>query len=85
MMSVRAYVDRIEGNVGVLLLGEQEHATVDFPLAFLPADVKEGMVLHLNFVRDKDEQEEEESTYRAVENLRDRLMHRGPVHDDHED
>ena len=83
MKSVRAYVDRIEDNIGVLLLGDKEQQPVDFPLAFLPKGIKEGMILHLNFVRDK---EEEEATYRAVEDLRGRLMHHGgPAHDDYED
>lgn len=82
MKSVRAYLDRIEDDIGVLLLGEEEERTVHFPLAFLPKNVKEGTVLRLSIAPDH---EDEEKTARAVDDLRGRLMHRGPSHDDYED
>lgn len=82
MKRVRAYLDRIEGDVGVLLLGEQEEQAVQFPLAYLPANIREGAVLRLHFEPDR---EDEEATHQAVEEVRGRLMHRGPTHDDYED
>ena len=82
MTSVRAYVDRIEDDIAVLLLGDQEERTIHFPVAFLPAQTREGAVLRLNLAADR---EDEEQTTRQVDDLRGRLMHRGPTHDDYED
>ena len=42
-----AVVDRIEGEVAVLLVGEDE-VKVDFPKKYLPRGTKEGSVLDLS-------------------------------------
>lgn len=41
----RALIDRIEGNQGVLLLGEEEREAIDFPKSFLPEGAREGDIL----------------------------------------
>lgn len=41
----RAFVDRIEGDKAVLLVGDKQEATVIFPAAYLPDGVGEGAVL----------------------------------------
>jgi len=46
-IKIRALIDRFEGNVGVLLLGEEEQESVDFPKSFLPAGSKEGDILKI--------------------------------------
>ncbi|MFA4905506.1 MAG: DUF3006 domain-containing protein [Candidatus Margulisiibacteriota bacterium] len=41
----KALLDRIEGEKGVVLLGEEEREAVDFPKSFLPEGTKEGDIL----------------------------------------
>lgn len=41
----KALLDRMEGDKGVLLLGEEEREAVDFPKAFLPEGTQEGDIL----------------------------------------
>ncbi len=50
-MRIRAVVDRIEGEVAVLLVGQPERR-VDFPLECLPP-VHEGAMLWLSWEMDK--------------------------------
>lgn len=45
---MKAVIDRIEGNLAVLLVGERE-TPLNVPLLFLPQNVKEGTWLHLEF------------------------------------
>lgn len=42
--TVRAVVDRIEDGYAVVLLGDRVHH-LDWPLEYLPEDVREGMVV----------------------------------------
>ena len=41
----RAFLDRIEGDKAVLLLGEEERSRVVLPRTFLPAEAEEGALL----------------------------------------
>ncbi|MBI5698871.1 DUF3006 domain-containing protein [Candidatus Saganbacteria bacterium] len=41
----KALLDRIEGDKGMVLLGEEEREAVDFPKDFLPEGAKEGDIL----------------------------------------
>ena len=43
----RAFVDRVEGDKAVLLVGEKEEHTVVLPAEYLPEGVGEGAVLTL--------------------------------------
>jgi len=45
-------VDRIEGEIATVLLGDDESVIVNLPLAWLPPDVTEGMVLQLTVTVD---------------------------------
>jgi len=45
---MKAVIDRIEGNLAVLLVGDKE-TPLNVPLFLLPEKVKEGTWLHLEF------------------------------------
>lgn len=46
--SFRAFVDRIEGDKAVLLVGDREQYRVVLPIEFLPHGAGEGAVLTVN-------------------------------------
>ncbi len=48
MQSIRAFLDRVEGDTAILLLGEEESVRVELPLKWLPDGVREGVVLRLD-------------------------------------
>jgi hypothetical protein len=52
--SVRAFIDRLEGDIAVLLLGDGPRFEMALPKRFLPPDVREGSVLVLRFELDED-------------------------------
>lgn len=49
---MRAVVDRIEGEVAVLLLGDEE-IKVDLPVRYLPTGAKESSILRLSLELDQ--------------------------------
>ena len=49
---ISAYLDRFEGNLAVLLIGDEEKK-VNFPKEFLPSEVEEGEYLKLEISRDE--------------------------------
>ena len=57
---ISAYLDRFEGNLAVLLLGEEEKK-VNFPRAFLPPDAEEGDYLKIEISRDEEKTAEAEA------------------------
>ena len=61
------FLDRIEGDVAVLLDGKRE---VNLPRAYLPAGAREGDVLRLALTRDP---EATKKVQQQVKNLRDKL------------
>lgn len=65
---ISAYIDRYEGNVAVLLLGE-EMKKLNFPREFLPDDVDEGDYIKIDIALDKEANEAAEQE--ALELLRD--------------
>lgn len=71
MISVKlnAVVDRIVGNVAVLLVGPDE-TKVDFPISCLPK-VHEGAILSLEIGLDEDEEKRRQE---AARNLLDELL-----------
>lgn len=56
---ISAYIDRFEGDLAVLLLGD-DMKKVNFPKVYLPADVGEGDYLKLDISYDKDATEQAE-------------------------
>ncbi len=52
-MTIKAVIDRYEADTAVLLLGEEESATMGFPSAFLPQGLDEGDHLKITITRDR--------------------------------
>jgi len=67
----KAFLDRIEGDIAVLYLDEDETFKVDIPVQFLPANIKEGITLKLTIDIDK---KNTEKTGKEVEDLRRSLI-----------
>ena len=57
---ISAYLDRFEGSLAVLLLGEEEKK-VNFPKSFLPEEVEEGDYLKIEISRDEEKTAEAEA------------------------
>jgi len=49
---MRAFVDRIENDVAVLLLGEDGSVVLNIPLSMLPDDIREGLYIDVAFAID---------------------------------
>jgi hypothetical protein len=71
VQSMRAFVDRIEIDTAVLLLGKDESVTINVPVEWLPEGVREGMCLRLDFSID------DEATHRGHEEVQSLLDSRG--------
>ncbi|MBE6073109.1 MAG: DUF3006 domain-containing protein [Selenomonas ruminantium] len=56
---ISAYIDRIEGDLAVLLLGE-DMRKVNFPVSYLPENTGEGDYLKLELSYDKEATEQAE-------------------------
>ncbi|MBE6085112.1 MULTISPECIES: DUF3006 domain-containing protein [Selenomonas] len=65
---ISAYIDRYEGELAVLLLGESMKK-VNFPREFLPDDVDEGDYITLDIALDEEANKKAEEE--ALELLRD--------------
>ena len=65
---ISAYIDRYEGDLAVLLLGESMKK-VNFPREFLPDDVDEGDYITLDIALDEEANKKAEEE--ALELLRD--------------
>ena len=57
---ISAYLDRFEGNLAVLLLGDEEKK-VNFPKSFLPEEAGEGDYLKIEISRDEEKTAEAEA------------------------
>ena len=71
---MKATIDRIEGKMAVLLMGEDGKAKVNMPLSLLPEGCKEGDILSISIERDP------EATSQAkerVSGLMDKLKKKG--------
>ncbi len=70
----KAVVDRVEGNSAVLLLGEEQDDSVDFPKSFLP-DVKEGDIVAFKIkVNSRKTKEAKEKVEEMIGMLRKRRL-----------
>ncbi|MCK8825797.1 DUF3006 domain-containing protein [Fuchsiella alkaliacetigena] len=52
-MELELVVDRIEGDWAVLLIQPEENLSLDWPLAYLPPEVREGDLLSVNITKDE--------------------------------
>lgn len=47
-VEISAFVDRIEGDIAVILIGEEQDVRINLPLKYLPANVSEGHWLRIS-------------------------------------
>ncbi len=71
-ITLRATVDRIEdGDIAVLMIGEDEQMQLDVPRALLPPATDEGAHLRITIKLDRESRNE---TAARVKNLREKLL-----------
>jgi hypothetical protein len=71
---MKAVIDRFEGELAVLLLGDKGEFRLNFPLSLLPAGCKEGDILNISIERDLAATEQ---TKERVSGLMDKLKKKG--------
>lgn len=71
-MRLRAVIDRFEGDLAVVLVGDEEYR-LDVPRRFLPRGAREGDVLALRWEIDR---RETEARRERVRSLIEELKHR---------
>lgn len=69
--TIKAYIDRIESDIAVIYLGNEEEYKFDLPVKFLPANIKENSSLKITISTDE---KTNESTAKEVEDLRKMLI-----------
>jgi hypothetical protein len=57
--STKVVIDRIEGDLAVLALYEDDRVKFNFPLHYLPEGVREGDHLQMGFAQDEQSRESE--------------------------
>ena len=67
---MKAVIDRVEGELAVLLLGDKGEFRLNFPLSLLPEGVKEGDIMSISIERDLAATEQ---TKERVSGLMDKL------------
>ena len=67
---MKAFIDRIEGNIAVLVIEEK---TINIPVEFFEFEVHEGQ--HLKITFEPDEKSEQE-TRDKIKNLQEELLNR---------
>lgn len=67
---MKATLDRIEGDMVVLLVRDDESIKLDMPLALLPEGCREGDILDITITRDENATEESKA---RISNLLERL------------
>ena len=69
-MAITATIDRFEGDVAVLLVGDEE-TVVNIHRSYLPSEAKQGDVLKLEVLVDREETQRRRESVRAkIERLR---------------
>ena len=63
MTRFKVSLDRVEEDIAVLLVRDDESIKIDIPLSLLPPNSKEGDILDINI--DKDEKETEDAKERV--------------------
>jgi hypothetical protein len=68
---MKAVIDRVEGELAVLLLGDKGEFKLNLPLSLLPEGCREGDVLNVSFERDPAATEQaRERVSRVMEKLK---------------
>lgn len=70
MSAVKAYVDRIESEIAVVVLSDDSGVQFDLPIRYLPADIQAGDHLLISFQLDP---ASAESTLQNISELRRQL------------
>ena len=69
----KALIDRMEGNKAVVLLGEEERESADFPKSFLPEGSKEGDILSFKIrLESRRTKEAKEKVSEMIEKLKNK-------------
>jgi hypothetical protein len=71
---MKATIDRIEGKMAVLLMGEDGKAKVNMPLSLLPEGCKEGDILSVSIEQDP---EATEKAKERVSGMMEKLKKKG--------
>ncbi|AFV24482.1 hypothetical protein Mpsy_2278 [Methanolobus psychrophilus R15] len=58
MTGFKVSLDRIEGDIAVLLVRDEESIKIDIPLSLLPEGSREGDILDISILRDENETED---------------------------
>jgi hypothetical protein len=69
--AISAYIDRIEENIAVIYLGDEEEHKINIPIKFLPKDIKENTKLKIAISIDT---KNNIDTEKEVEDLRKMLI-----------
>ncbi|MFN8670928.1 MAG: DUF3006 domain-containing protein [Candidatus Sericytochromatia bacterium] len=69
--SVKAFLDRIEGDIAVIYLGSKNDFKLDIPLKFLPKGIKENTNIKIDFSINQDDNKKNESN---IDDLRKKLL-----------
>jgi hypothetical protein len=73
---MKAVIDRIEGELAVVLMGEKGELRLNIPLPFLPAGCHEGDVLKISIERDSEATEKAKD---QVSSLMEKLKKKGQL------
>jgi hypothetical protein len=57
--SIRVFIDRIEGDLAVIILSDDTGVKFNLPVKYLPKDAAEGGHLRLSFTLDKESRDTE--------------------------
>lgn len=69
----QGFIDRIEGEIAVILLGKEEEASIQIPKVFLPPEAKEGTILSFKITAAPDKtREAKKKVQRMIEKLKNR-------------
>lgn len=70
---IQASLDRIEGDIAVIYLGEEEETKVDIPVRYLPPGIKAGSLLKITIEEDTQGKQELKS---KISNLQQELLNK---------
>jgi hypothetical protein len=71
---MKAVIDRVEGDLAVVLMGDKGEFKLNIPLSLLPEGCKEGDVLNVSFERDPGATEQAKE---RTSSLMDKLKKKG--------
>ena len=68
--SIKVFIDRVEGDLAVIVLYDDDKVKFNLPVKYLPEAIGEGDYLQLTFTVDKESHEEEKQ---KIDNLLKKL------------